>query len=304
MSSGTSGLVSNYNDSGYSFFVPGSNTNLGDGMMLASRIISQDPSGLLLESRNDNAGTSRTGSNIFYPDPGVPVAYDNVNAGAVYWVTTMANPTTGVNSNSLWRYGLHPPNSGNMPGTNIPTAFVRNGTVTGSGSDIYNFTNPGVYILDFEVLPIPVPCSLPQTFSLLNAPGNSPNGFLVYPGWGFRLFSGDSRGTSTFFNVNWDAISYTYFNDTNQPLIFTCASDWATSTKNYSRSNDNPAPNRAFQNTFISIPIMVQVRGTSGSTNTNNWQNRSFADDTVDGIQVFYRSATPLMRFGLIAGSS
>jgi hypothetical protein len=303
MSEGTSGLVSNYNVSEYSFFVPGIASGFGetgDGMILASKIISQDPSGLLLETLNTVAG-----SNIFYPNPGVPAQYDNVNAGVLYWVLP-ANvpPTSGQNGNLNWRYGELPDTSGNIPGTNIPTAFVRNGTVTGSSSDIYNFTNPGVYILDFETLSIPLPCSFPNINSLLNATTDALNGLLVYPGWGFRVFSGPSNGTSTFFNVNWDAISYTYFNDTNQPLIFTCADNYRSNVKNYSRSNDITTPNRSFQNTFISIPIMVQVRGNSGSTDADNIQNRSFANNAVEGVQVFYRSANPLMRFGLTAGSS
>jgi len=165
-------------------------------------------------------------------------------------------------------------------------------------SDIYNFTNPGVYILDFETLPIPIPSSFPELNSLLDAPVSSANGILVYPGWGFRAFGAStSTGQSTFTDVSWNEISYIYFNDTNEPLIFTFAADFSSNTKNYGRQAETPS--RSFQNTFISLPIMTQVR--NDTTATNSRQNRSFADDVLRGIQVFFRSATPLMRFGLVA---
>ena len=132
MSEGTSGLVSNYKIPTYSFFVPGRSLNPGDGMMLASKIIEEDPAGLILENRLDRDNISRSGANVFYPQPGNTNTYDIGNYGVQYWVQA----GTGVDGNVNWRYGRLPNNA----------AFVRNGTVTGPISDIYNFTNPGVYI--------------------------------------------------------------------------------------------------------------------------------------------------------------
>ena len=103
MSSGNGGLVSNFSDSGYSFTAP------ADGMMLASILRNPDPSAnLMLRSINDNGGTSRTGANTFYPNPGAAFTAPD---GAIY-------------STGNYRYGA-------LPGTGTSEPFRRNQTVTG-----------------------------------------------------------------------------------------------------------------------------------------------------------------------------
>jgi len=298
-----SGLTSNYNDSGYSFYVPGTNsTNFGDGMMLASRIIVADPSGLLLESRtNTTANQGRNGSNIFYPQPGTRNRVAN-NNGAEYF--SDGTTSGSQNGNINYFYGNFP----TILQVTNPTAFVRDGTVTVTpGSDIYNFTNPGVYLVNGGTRGVfPILSSVPNIQSLFEAPINSIDWIIVYPGWGFRAFDGASTGQSSFYSLSWDAISYTYFNDTNQPLVFTFAEDYANNQKligSDSRTREPTAPTVQMQSGFISIPIMTQVRGNSPGTQNDDIQNRSFGHDRMEGIQIFFRSATPLFRFGMVNGN-
>ena len=299
----SSGFVSNFNDSGYSFTVPGgSSSSIGDGMILASRIISVDPSGLILENRpNANASDAlRSGANVFYPQPGT-FTRQAENTGVEYWSTS----TTGVNGNSNWSYGVFPTAN---PTSSITTAFVRGGTVTGTSSDIYNFTNPGVFLVNTGTTALyPILSSVPNLRSVFEVPINTADWVLVYPGWGFRTFDGGANSQSSFYNVNWVAISYTYFNDTNQPLVFTFAQGWTSNTKMIGSNLPSPTqptqPAIQMQSTFISIPIITQVRGNGVFTQNDDIHNRSTSNDVIDGIQIFYRSATPLFRFGMTIGT-
>jgi hypothetical protein len=268
MSSGTQGLVSNYNDSGYTV------STGGDGMMLAS-VLSSNANGLILQNRNDTGGTARSGANNWYPNPGGAFS---APGGAIY-------------SSGNYRYGQVPNSDSNGP-------FRRNQNFTVTGRDIYNFTNPGVFHLDNNNVPLaPIPSSIINTNSLFEITINTDNGYIVYPGWGFRLFNGSGNTWQNFTDQSWNFISYTYFNDTNEPIFFTCAFDWSSNNKVYGRDEEESQPHVQMQNSFISIPIMVQVRNNTNAT--NNSQNRSWADDATTGIQVFFRSGTPLYRFGL-----
>lgn len=278
MSSGNNGIKSDFYDR-YSF------TASSDGMMLGS-IISNTTNNartLLLENLVDYSSVSRSGANVRYPNPGG------------------ASPQNDVQFSVLnnYTYGFFPSYS---------DGFRRNEPITMESSDIYNYSNPGVYLVRLtgsnssETIPI----FSSTAYTCLFTPGlNICNGVILYPGWGFRLFNGASAWGLTFTSVIWDDISYTYFNDTNEPLFFTCASDRGSNEKNFGRSPSAEAPSgstgttpsRTLPNNFVGIPIMSQVVRSTATTGLTT--NRSYPDFAEDGIQIFYRSGTPLYRFGL-----
>jgi len=265
-----SGLTSNYNDSGYTFTAP------NDGMMLGSLI--QDPTRLWLTTNVSGI----TGHNNMYPAP-----------GEIEDIAGFTGTYTSMN------YG-RPPNSDFM----ARLGNVNLSTVTASSTSTYNFTNPGVYLLDLAGSgSVIVPITNSTAFLGFLYYVDQDSGFIVYPGWGFRLFNGGSTWSSNFQintsapGVAWTRLSYTYFNDTNAPLLFTLAASESGNQKVYGLSGETSTnPVITMPTGTRAIPIMVQATTQMGPTNTA--VNRSMADDQVNGIQIFFRSATPLYSFG------
>jgi hypothetical protein len=271
-----SGLTSNYNDSGYTFTAP------NDGMMLGSLI--QDPTRLGLSTSSTSTPANLTGTNGIYPRPG-----------------QSENDFFFLGTYDYMNYGT-PPNDSFM----ARAGSSGRSTVTASRSTIYNFANPGVYLLDLAgsgTNIVPIINSTAFLGFLYSV--DVQNGFIVYPGWGFRLFNGGSTWQSNFQTtttpnppgVTWTRLSYTYFNDTDAPLFFTLAASESSNQKVYGLNTDSSTnPVNTMPPGTRAIPIMVQA--TTVSTTTNTAVNRSMADDEANGIQIFFRSATPLYSFG------
>lgn len=207
----------------------------------------------------------------------------DTNSDGMMLVSRIKSDTTlsGSGNNSLYPWTT---STSTSTGASIPSTLAK--TVTVSSQDIYLNQTLGVYIINLGGLMYPV-ISSSAYFSNINIPANSENGVLVFPGWGFRLFSSPGGSgyatTSTFSNYSsWDAQSYTYFNDTTEVAFFTSAEGWGSNKKNYAPSGQSA--NLSLPSGAVTIPIMTQM-GT-------NMVNRSFPDDCCDGIKIFYRSGT------------
>jgi len=221
-------VLSNYNDSGYSF------TTNSTGMMLVSKIATSTSKTALKSSTS-----GLTGCNDSYPQ--------------------------GVSGN--------------------PTSLVVNSIISGDPIDIYYRQPIGVYIINGTVS-YPVFTSNAYVPNI-GIPNNVDNAILVYPGWGFRLFSGPSGPTNTFYQyppVAWEGETYTYFNDTTEIALFTAATGINSNQKYYAPSGSDTTGYIVLAVNAITIPIMYQY-----STNSS-YVNRSFPDDACDGIKIFFRS--------------
>jgi hypothetical protein len=254
-----SGFTSNYNDSGYTFTVN------NDGMMLASLI--RDPSSnTALTTTNNLNGCINT----IYTSPGT------------------ANTVPGTFYQGM-QYGTFPTSSF------MARSGTTRSTITVNKSDIYNFANPGVFHLTYTnnsstITPILGSTAFLGFYTVVDRE----TGFIVYPGWGIRVFNGPSTWDSTFTSgqiasISWTRISYTYFNDTNAPVLFTSANNDGDNSKMYGVQSGS---GRTMPPGTITIPIMIQA------TTTNTVANRSMADFSSNGIQIFFRSGNPLYLFG------
>jgi hypothetical protein len=136
-------------------------------------------------------------------------------------------------------------------------AYDQDGLLSGSvpSRDIFNGElTVGVYQIRYESAQYPVFCSC-DDLKNIGIPQDSDEAWLVYPGYGIKLFS----------QTNWSGTaSNTYYNTTNQPVFFITNPNWGTGSGTIVYEEGSTSDRFGFNNTQS---VKVYFRGDRSNGN-------------------------------------
>uniref|UniRef100_A0A6C0AS43 Uncharacterized protein n=1 Tax=viral metagenome TaxID=1070528 RepID=A0A6C0AS43_9ZZZZ len=166
----------------------------------------------------------------------------------------------------------------NTPSWGINSTFVfdqTSSTPFSSGTqDMFDSTNrPGVFLMNGSqgntTAYYPIFCSVSNT-AFINVQNGTDDAYLVYPGYGFQLFNAANYSTQN--NANY---SYTYFNSSNQPVVFSL----------YTTATSLAFPNAAC--------------GVSSHNVTPGFGINRYPVNSTSSIRIYYRNTTSITISGI-----